>query len=159
MPDFPATGLDGVALPRHSRIHHLEAHQATGERPGCNSAEGLLADELMPIHADSGTGEARADGVRALVDFISVQGQTRLHPQGVARSEAARDEPAGLARLEDRSPETLGVSGRDQHLAARLAGVSRSAENGSNAQEAAFSDPMESQLIEVHPVAQGLEDL
>src|SRR5262249_10801921 len=69
--------------------------------------------------------EARLERVRRVVDVVAVEGEARFEAERVARAEARRLEPEGLARGDERAPERGRVVPRTEDLDAVLAGVPR----------------------------------
>src|SRR6266404_3710441 len=103
----PGRRLCRVAMPGNPAVRHLEADELAGDALPLLPLEGFAAEELAFLHLHD-PAEVRFPGGDRVVDVVAIESHLRLQAQGVARAEAARDDPLGPARFEQAAEDLFG---------------------------------------------------
>ncbi len=154
VPDLRST--DEHLHARHRQSFGVEAHALEFLRGAvcAGGLHGAAADERLGFGHNPA--QARCDRVDVIAQFVTVEGKTRLHTQGVARSEPAWHH----ARREERVPQPERVRGGADQLEAVLARVARAGGEARDTPDLHVVQPEHRPVAQrVRLVAQAREDL
>ena len=112
---------DGMVLARNAAVNHLESDELFDDAFQFSFEQAVAPDEILVQIA--GPAQAGFNRRGVCVNFVAVQRHLGFKSQTVARAQANRFHALIFPRLENRVPNVLAVTRRNEQLKAIFAGV------------------------------------
>src|ERR1700674_1425752 len=120
-PDLLAIADHAVAVTGDAAVQHLETHQPPRESLLAGLQDGVTPHEIL-VEVE-GPIQPCLERIGVGIHVVAVEAHARLQSQRVASAQARRSDAIGLALLEQRAPEPLGIGIAAKQLEAILAGI------------------------------------
>src|ERR1700674_131081 len=119
--DLLAIADHAVAVAGDAAVQHLETHQPPRESLLAGLQDGVTPHEIL-VEVE-GPIQPCFERIGIGIHVVAVEAHARLQSQRVASAQARRSDAIGLALLEQRAPEPLGIGIAAKQLEAILAGI------------------------------------